>query len=66
MPLNVLPEKFHSFPKITTELEDLEKVDLFNGPIPGKIVLGIIFYFILNYFLLLKCRRVLDKVSSKY
>lgn len=36
MPLSVLPEKFHSFGTIITELEDLEKIDLFNGPIPGQ------------------------------
>lgn len=35
MPLNVLPEKFQSFQKIVTQLEDLEKIELFNGPIPG-------------------------------
>lgn len=36
MPLNVLPEKFQIFPKIVTQLEDLEKMDLFNGPILGE------------------------------
>ncbi|XP_025412636.1 uncharacterized protein LOC112685081 isoform X2 [Sipha flava] len=36
IPLNVLPEKFQSFPKIVTQLEDLEKIELFNGPIPGE------------------------------
>lgn len=36
MPLNVLPEKFQSFPKIITQLEDLEKMNLFNGPILGE------------------------------
>lgn len=36
MPLNALPEKFHSFPKVITQLEDLEKIDLFDGPVPGK------------------------------
>lgn len=35
MSLNVLPKKFQSFPKIVTQLEDVEKMDLFNGPIPG-------------------------------
>lgn len=35
MPLSVLPEKFQSFPKIVTQLEELDKIDLFNGPIPG-------------------------------
>jgi len=36
MPLRVLPEKFQSFSTIVTQLEDLEKMDLFNKPIPGK------------------------------
>lgn len=36
MPLGALPEKFLSFPKNKTQLEDLEKIDLFNGPVPGK------------------------------
>lgn len=38
MPLQVLPEKFQSFSKVITQLEDLEKIDLFNGPIPGKVI----------------------------
>lgn len=36
MPLRVLPEKFQCFSTIVTQLGDLEKIDLFNGPIPGK------------------------------
>ncbi|VVC38584.1 Armadillo-like helical,Domain of unknown function DUF3730 [Cinara cedri] len=36
MPLHVLPVKFQSFPKLKTQLEDLEKIDLLNSPIPGE------------------------------
>jgi len=36
MPLYVLPDKFQSFLKIVIQLDDLEKMDLYNGPIPGK------------------------------
>lgn len=36
MTFNALPEKFQSFPKIVTQLDDMEKLDLFNGPVPGK------------------------------
>lgn len=36
MPRNVLPKKFQCFSKIATELEELEKMDLLNGPIPGR------------------------------
>jgi len=35
MPFNVLPETFQSYPNVKTQLEDSEKLDLFNGPIPG-------------------------------
>jgi len=35
MSLNVLPKKFQSYPNILTQLEDSEKLDLFDGPIPG-------------------------------
>lgn len=35
MPLNVLPKTFQSYPKVVTQLEDSEKLDFFNGPIPG-------------------------------
>ncbi|XP_060848840.1 uncharacterized protein LOC132928291 isoform X1 [Rhopalosiphum padi] len=36
MPFNVLPKIFQSYPKVVTQLEDSEKLDLFNGPIPGE------------------------------
>lgn len=36
MPLNVLPKTFQSYPRIGTQLEDSERLDLFNGPIPGE------------------------------
>lgn len=36
MPLHVLPKQFQCFPKLKSQLEDLEKVDLLNSLIPGK------------------------------
>ncbi|KAF0756958.1 DUF3730 domain-containing protein [Aphis craccivora] len=36
MPFIVLPKIFQSYPKVVTQLEDSEKLDLFNGPIPGE------------------------------
>lgn len=35
MPFNVLPEIFQSYPNVVTRMKDSEKLDLFNGPIPG-------------------------------
>lgn len=57
MPLNVLPKTFQSFPKVVTQLEDSEKLDLFNGPIPGdsfiifSLLIQSVFYFLaIKYF----------------
>ncbi|KAL5242600.1 hypothetical protein ACI65C_010010 [Semiaphis heraclei] len=36
MPFNVLPEIFQSYPNVVTRMKDSEKLDLFNGPIPGE------------------------------
>ncbi|XP_050523203.1 uncharacterized protein LOC126895412 [Daktulosphaira vitifoliae] len=36
MSLKVLPKQFHDIQDIVTQLEDLEKLELFNGPIPGE------------------------------
>jgi hypothetical protein len=52
IPLNVLPEKFQSFPKIVTQLEDLEKIELFNGPIPGTILIHNLIISFINIFCL--------------
>lgn len=49
MPLNVLPKTFQSFPKVVTQLEDSEKLDLFNGPIPGDSF--IIFSLLIQFFI---------------
>lgn len=45
MPFNVLPKIFQSYPKVVTQLEDSEKLDLFNGPIPGNNVMLFYYYF---------------------
>lgn len=45
MPLNVLPKIFQSYPKVVTQLKDSEKLDLFNGPIPGNNVIISFFFF---------------------
>jgi len=71
MPLSVLPKQFQSFPKVVTQLEESEKIDLFNGPIPGKnfdiffISHSTIFFFLIN-IIIYYFRGVLGKISSKY
>lgn len=50
MPFNVLPKIFQSYPKVVTQLEDSEKLDLFNGPIPGNIV--VIFLLVIQSIVL--------------
>lgn len=50
MPLHVLPEKFQSFSTVVTRVEDLEKIDLFNKPIPGKNVFNSFSNYIPIYF----------------
>lgn len=71
MPLNVLPKTFQSYPKMVIQLEDSEKLDLFNGPIPGdsfiifsSLIQSIFFFFSNKIFCYY--RRVLGKISSKY
>lgn len=45
MPFHILPEKFQTFPKIVTQLEDIKKMDLFNEPILGEIYFKIYQFF---------------------
>lgn len=53
MPFNVLPKIFQSYPKVVTQLEDSEKLDLFNGPIPGNnVVISFFFFIIINIILI--------------
>jgi len=60
MPLNVLPKTFQSYPKVVTELEDSEKLDLFDGPIPGdsfiifsSLMQSIFSFLIIKYFVII-------------
>jgi len=51
MPLNVLPKTFQSYPNVVTRMEDSEKLDLFNGPIPGDNLTIFVISYSINIFL---------------